>query len=108
MEFFHSKTYAVMTQKSYSSQLKKYMTFCNEMGLTPVPASQQQVELYIAYLTETLKYASIVKYLNIVRLLHVEAGLPNPVDNVSIKTLLRGVKRVLGDKVTHFLLHQRF
>ena len=80
------------------------MKFCVELDLQPVPASQRQMELYIAYLSESLKYASIPKYLNIIRLLHVEAGLPNPLqDNVWIKALLRGVKRELGNATTQKL-----
>ena len=82
--FFTSQAYAESTKKSYSTHLKKYLLFCHHMNYSPVPAGQEQVELYIAYLSESLQYASVTKYLNIVRLLHVEAGLANPLNNFTI------------------------
>lgn len=101
---FWTRTFATSTQRSYSSHLRKYLKFCTELGFNPVPASQEQIELYIAYLSESLAYSSISKYLNIIRLLHVEVKLPNPLqDNVGIKALLRGVKRELGDTVVRKL-----
>ena len=64
-----------------------------------VPISIQNLSLYIGLLSNSLKYNSIPIYLNIVRLLHLEAGLQNPVDSWSIKMLLKGTKRVLGCEV---------
>ena len=100
MATFQSKAYATSTQCSYSSHLKNYLQFCNEFDFLPVPASHGQIELYIVYLSESLKYSSIVKYLNIIHLLHVESYLPNPMENsFGIKAPLKGVRRELGDTV---------
>lgn len=71
------------------------------MGYPAVPASSELVCRYIAHLSEKLSYNSIPKYLNIIRLLHLECGLQNPLkDNWLMSSLLRGVKRHLGAKVT--------
>ena len=100
VECFKLKTYAESTQKSYATHLRKYTLFCKEFNFNPVPATQHQIELYIAYLTESLKYQSILKYINIIRIMHLEYGYPNPMqDNFAIKCLLRGVRRELGDTV---------
>ncbi len=55
---------------------------------------------YVAHLARRLKPQSIAKYLNIVRLLHIEADFPNPLeDNWVIKSLLTGIKRAKGQAV---------
>lgn len=55
----------------------------------------------MAVLSQCLKFQSIKQYLNIVRLLHLEAGIPNPLlDNWYIRSVLTGVKRVLGDSTS--------
>ncbi|XP_046548484.1 uncharacterized protein LOC124258432 [Haliotis rubra] len=48
------------------------------------------------FLGRTLKATSIPNYVNVVRLMHVEVGLPNPTDNWEYKLLLRGVNRLKG------------
>ena len=68
------------------------------MGYCPVPASTQTICRYVAYLSKTLKYSSIRQYLNIIRIMHLEWDLPNPIlDNFHINSVLRGARRSLGD-----------
>ena len=64
----------------------------------PVPISQQDMACYVGCLAQRLQYSSLKQYLNIVRILHEEAGLPNPVSQSwFLSSLLRGVKRCKGD-----------
>jgi hypothetical protein len=52
---------------------------------------------YIAFLARTLKPASIGCYLNVIRIIHLEAGLPNPLkENFEVNMIRRGVARQLG------------
>lgn len=64
-----------------------------------VPASHLTIARYIAYLSTKLGYSSIKQYINIIRLLHLESGLPNPLTDFHIQQVLKGVKRVKGDAV---------
>ena len=65
--------------------------------MDPVPATQRTILCYIAYLARTLKPQSISNYTNIIRLLHLEAGLSNPLENnFGVKNLKRGIARKLG------------
>lgn len=76
------------------------MDFCAQMGYPAVPATTESLCRYIAHLAEKLSYTSIPKYLSIIRLLHLECGLANPLDNNwLVGVLLRGVKKHLGAKV---------
>ena len=52
------------------------MTFCNLISVKSLPISQVNLARYIAYLASRLAYTSLKQYLNIVRLIHVEGGLP--------------------------------
>ena len=52
---------------------------------------------YVAYLARSLKPSSLPGYLNIIHLLHVERGLPNPLqNNWEIGMIKRGISRQLG------------
>ena len=68
------------------------------MSIAPIPLSQCDLGRYIAYLSRKLCFTSIRQYLNVVRILHVEAGLPNPLENNwYVSSILKGVRRVKGD-----------
>ena len=72
------------------------MTFCGQAQINPVPISHRDICCYVAYLSSFLSYNSLRQYLNVIRLLHLDAGFPNPLTSFSLDFLLRGVKRVLG------------
>jgi len=94
-------TFPESTKSTYRTHLRAYLSFCLAFGYSAVPASQQAVASYIALLSQSLKFQSIKQYLNIIRLLHLEAGFPNPLsDNWYLKSILTGVRRELGDSQT--------
>lgn len=73
------------------------MQFCIFFGLTPVPASNFTILCYISFLARTLKPSSINNYINIIRILHLEANLQNPLaNNFAVLNLKRGISRSLG------------
>ena len=70
------------------------------MGYAPVPASSVTICRYAAFLARTIKYNSVKQYLNIIRLLHNEWGLINPLkDNFQLSCIMKGIRRHLGDSV---------
>ena len=66
------------TRRAYQTHRKVYLEFCSMFKFQPVPVSMQQVSRYVAFLSKRLAPQSIPKYLNIIRVLHLEAGLPDP------------------------------
>lgn len=52
--------------------------FCDTMNIVPVPASEQTVAHYAAYLARRLKPASVKQYLNVIRMLHFGCAEPHP------------------------------
>ncbi len=78
------------------------MEFCSRFRFAPIPASSDNLARYAAFLAERLCFASIQQYLNVVRLLHLENNLPNPLsNNWRLQSVLMGIKRVKGNSVTH-------
>ena len=69
------------------------------MGYAPVPISLQNLCRYAVDLADIKKLstASLPKYLNIVRLLHIQSGLANPLaNNWYLESILRGIRREKG------------
>lgn len=98
VNFYRSHTFASSTSRTYHAQKLAYFEFCNKMSIPPVPLSQNDLGRYIAYLSRRLAFSSVRQYLNIVRILHVDAGFPNPLDhNWYVSSILKGVRRVKGD-----------
>ncbi|MES9882073.1 MAG: hypothetical protein ABW185_14455, partial [Sedimenticola sp.] len=95
--FYRGNTFAASTAKTYHTQLTCYLNFCSEMGIVPVPLAQINLGRYIAFLSRKLCFTSIRQYLNVVRLVHIEAGHQNPLaDNWYATSVLKGVRRVKG------------
>jgi len=70
------------------------------MNIQPAPVKQNVVSLYAAYLARRLRPSSVRQYLNVVRIIHVESGFPNPCeDNWLLKTTLAGIDKVKGNSV---------
>ena len=97
---YRQAAYADSTKSSNRSQLKSYLNFCSCRMYEPVPISPQNVLRYIIYLAKTHRPCSVRQYLNVIRLLHLESGLANPLENNwAVKMLLSGIKRIKGDFV---------
>lgn len=90
-------TFAESTRRTYSCQQMLYLKFCESLNISPVPISQENLGRYIAFLSSKLCFSSVKQYLNVVRLMHLEAGQPNPMlDNWYISSILKGLKRCKG------------
>ena len=97
VRWLQGQVFARSTRLTYASQRKLYFHFCNLSDICPVPLSQDDACRYIAFLSQRLAYNSIKQYINVVRILHLEAGLINPFHNCwQVNMLLKGDKRALG------------
>ena len=86
--------FAQTTSRTYRSQQQAYLAFCAAARAAPVPASAELLALYAVFLGRRLQYNSIVQYLNVIRIMHQEAGLPNPLqENYLLHSTLRGLRR---------------
>ena len=94
---WQSQMFAESTKQTYRTHLRSFLCFCIMYDLPAVPASISTVTRYAAYLARSKCYSSVNQYLNIVRIIHLEFGLPNPLqDNWTIQSVLKGIKRGKG------------
>ena len=104
---YRNHAFAKSRAASYKSQLRAYLRFCLFFGYTPVPCRAIHLLRYIVFLARTLSTRSIPNYLNVVRLLHLQYGYPNPLEDPLFKhqktLLMRGIKRINGERVTQKL-----
>ena len=92
------KTFADSTKTVYASQLKLYLHFCRDIDSPPFPATSKNICRYAAFLARARAYSTVQQYLNVIRVAHLELGLPNPLkEDWTLTSLLKGVKR--GKKV---------
>lgn len=70
------------TKRTYSSAQKSFLAFCQEFSLCPMPASEQIILWYIAYLrshkVHKIKSNSLNVYLAAIRSLHIMEGFESP------------------------------
>lgn len=97
---YRQAAYAESTKAIYRSHLKAFLSFCHKFGYLAVPASSATICRYAAWLSNTLVPSSVKQYLNIIKLLHLESGLENPLeDDWVLRTVLKGIQRVHGRSV---------
>jgi len=95
---------AISTRRSYSSAQERFINFCymsarlNSHG-SPFPTDEWTLCLFVTFLTESLRHASIKVYLSAVRSLHIDHGFPDPLKNcLQLQCVLSWVKRLQGAK----------
>ena len=85
---------ASSTSKVYTSAQKAFLEFCRRLQLTPLPASECTLILFVAELAQSHSHAMIRTYLVGVRHLHVSHGLGNPMEGaLKLELVLKGARR---------------
>jgi hypothetical protein len=96
-ELFKRQAFAESTKSTYRCQINAFLRFCLYFDKSSVPVSQSTLKCYVAFLARSLNPSSIAGYLNVVRILHVDADLPNPLEgNWEVSLIKRGITRKLG------------
>ena len=97
---YRGETFADNTKRTYTSHRNSFLRFCTELCVPPVPAKEKTIAMYAACLARRLRPATVRQYLNIVRVMHLEAGLSNPLkDSWFISSTLKGIDRLKGTAV---------
>ena len=97
---YRGETFADNTKRTYASHRNSYLRFCTKLCVPPVPVNKKTIAMYAAYLARRLRPTFVQQYLNIVRVMHLEAGLSNPLkDSWFISSTLKGIDRAKGTAV---------
>ena len=81
---------------TYTSAKRRFVSFCQQLNLNPVPASQHTVALFVTHLSQTgLRASSIQAYISAIRHLHITAGQAPPQWNDwhQLHYVMRGIRR---------------
>ena len=87
---------AVNTQRAYQSDIKLFKTWCLQYEHIALPASAVTLAMYMTFLAETSKWASLNRKLAAIRKYHLLAGFELPTNNADFKHVMEGIKRSIG------------
>ena len=70
---------APATQKAYQADKKRYLDFCRQSGLQPLPVAEGGLCRFVAFLqVEGLHHSTVKSYLSAVRHLQISQALGDP------------------------------
>jgi integrase len=84
------------TTRAYRTGWAQFARWCDEHGVTPLPASAETVAFYMADLAKTAKPATIDLRLAAISAAHRAAGHDSPTKEEAVRLVRRGVRRTLG------------
>ena len=97
VSIFMGQALAPATLRSYRSGQSRYLCFCQEAGLQPLPLTEQVLCMFVAHLgAESLVYQTLKCYLSAIRHFSIMAGQGDPFGPGAFPVLqyvLRGVRR---------------
>ena len=94
------------THKTYTAAERKYLSFCTEFSITPIPTSENVLCYFAACMGQQgLAASSIRTYLSGIRQLQIASGHSDPhIDNMPrLRQVLKGIKiqAAQSGKTTH-------
>lgn len=87
---------AVNTQRAYRADIKLFEAWCLQYEQIALPVSVVTLAMYMTFLAETSKWASLNRKLAAIRKYHLLAGLELPTKNADFKLVMEGIKRTIG------------
>ncbi len=95
VEFFFRNSLASSTQRSYASAQSRYLTFCSEHSLLPLPVGEPTLCRFASFLAlQNISHATIKCYLSAIRRLQIAENLPDPhiASFARLESVIRGIK----------------
>lgn len=84
------------TKRAYSSDLKAFCKWCEQRGLSCLPAAPETVWSYLADVAEAMRPATLQRRLAAISVAHKTAGYDSPTSDEYVRSVLAGVRRRLG------------
>jgi site-specific recombinase XerD len=84
------------TTRVYRTGWAQFSVWCDEHGVTPLPAGAETVACYVADLAKAAKPATIDARLAAISAAHRAAGHDSPTKEEAVRLVRRGVRRTLG------------
>lgn len=85
------------TQKAYWKDFQIFGLWCQDRGMTILPASPESVAAYLAYeAARGAKPSTIGRRCAAIRYVHSLKPFPNPTADERVKAVVRGIRRTMG------------
>jgi integrase len=86
------------TRKAYRSDWNDFTAWCEDHGLSPLPAAPETVALYLSDLAATHRPSTMRRRLTAISAAHKAARKPSPatMDHAVVSETLKGIRRTLG------------
>ena len=94
---FAREQHAAATRKAYASDFQLFERWCEERGLSPLPALAATVATFIAaQAREGAKPSTLSRRVAAIRYMHAANGHVSPTVAEAVKATLRGIRRAYG------------
>ena len=87
--------FATSSRANVLSQIRQWVYFCTYFGCTTLPASSQNLSMFLELLSKTCGYGHIKNVVGGIRYLHHTTGFQFPSESVWLDDTLQGLKRRL-------------
>jgi integrase len=85
------------TRRAYRASWGRFVAWCDERGLSALPADPGTVALYLSHLADSgKKLATIQKALAALVEAQRAAGFPSPREDARVREVMKGIRRSLG------------
>ena len=79
VEHYFSRGLATTTHKTYQAGQRYYLEFCEQVTVSPLPASESTLRRFVTVLANNgIAHSTVKVYLSATRQLHIAKGLPEP------------------------------
>ena len=84
---------APSTKRTYQAGMTRFVQFCAQFNLTPLPASHLTLRYFCAYLSPSVRNTTIKLYLSAIRFHHIQHEHQDPTRDTLIQYVVKGIKR---------------
>lgn len=93
---FIRQSKSTRTLRAYETAWQDFLAFCQTEALAPLPALPETVSLYIAYIADHAKVATIQQRLVAISQAHQAAGYSSPTSDLEVRATMGGIRRAKG------------
>ena len=84
---------APSTKRTYQAGMTRFIHFCAQFNLTPLPASHLTLRYFCAYLSPSVCHTTIKLYLSAIRYHHIQHERQDPTRDTLLQYVVKGIKR---------------
>jgi len=93
---YAERSLADATRRAYERERTRFIVWCTEQHVSSFPADPHTLAIYLAYLAQTDRPATIARKLAAISVAHCDLGLENPADHGMVRRTLTDIRRQLG------------